>query len=402
MIFDVRHFWLVGTLVGCVCGFLILSVRRVYPPHFGRVLLLIGVGNVALGLNYALRLAAHWDGPFVASVVANTLIAICLSFEYWAISELKHQRTVRTLIFGVPLAMFALSIWFTFVHRNISIENILFNVLDAIVMFSIAWVLAQPENGFRPFADQVSCIVYLILGSLTVGIVFDFLYDRAFSPEYNFSSARSIVNNVSGILAESIMFPLFLLMISDRLNRELLVQAMRDPLTHLFNRRAFEEIAFREISGAARTSSGLALLMIDLDQFKQVNDRYGHTAGDEVLIRVASTLRDSLRDEDFLCRWGGDEFLALLPRARRVQAQNVAERILESFDAMDFSLDGDPIDIAVSIGIVTNETGIRDLASLIAIADSALYEAKNTGRRRFAFAPQPAKPLSPLQSPTEA
>lgn len=402
MHFDVRQFWLIGALTGTVCGLLVLLVRRIYPAHFGRVLLLIGIGNVALGLNYALRLAAAWDGQFVSNVVSNTFIAICLSFEYWAMAELKHQRPRRALIVGAPVAMFAFSVWFTFLQRNISVENIFFNTVDAVMMFAIAWSLSREENHFRPFADKVSCVVYAALGSLTVGIVLNYFYDDQFSPVYNFSAPRSIVNNISGILAEAIMFPLFLLMISDRLNRDLLVQAMRDPLTHLFNRRAFEEIAFREISGASRTGSGLALLMIDLDQFKQVNDRYGHTAGDEVLIAVAATLRESLRDEDFLCRWGGDEFLALLPRAHGEQARQVAERILQSFSTLNFALGEDPIDIAVSIGIVANENGAKDLSALIAQADTALYQAKKTGRRRFAFAPESASSLTPLESPSQA
>jgi diguanylate cyclase (GGDEF)-like protein len=402
MHFDIRQFWLIGSLTGAVCGLLVLSVRKIYPAHFGRVLLLLGIGNVALGINYALRLGTPWVGQFVANVVSNTLIALCLAFEYWAIGELKHQRPRRVYILGAPVAMFVISVWFTFFQRNISIENILFNVIDAFMMFTIAWSLAQPENGFRPYADKVSCVVYAFLGALTVGIILNYFYDVQFSPEYNFSAPRAIVNNISGILAEAIMFPLFLLMISDRLNRDLVVQAMRDPLTQLFNRRAFEEIAFREISGAARTGSGLTLLMIDLDQFKQVNDRYGHTAGDDVLIAVAATLRDSLRDEDFLCRWGGDEFLALLPRARQEQAQHVAERILHSFAALNFTLSGETIDIAVSIGIVTNENGAPDLASLIDLADNALYQAKKTGRRRFAFAPSATAPLTPLHSHTRA
>lgn len=402
MHFDVRQFWLIGSLTGTVCGLLVLIVRRVYPVHFGRVLLLIGIGNIALGINYALRLTAAWDGQFISNVVSNTLIAVCLSLEYWGMAELKHQRPRRALIVGAPVAMFAVSVWFTFIQRNISVENIFFNTIDTVMMFAIAWSLSREENHFRPFADKVSSVVYAALGFLTVGIVLNYFYDGQFSPVYNFSSPRSIVNNISGILAEAVMFPLFLLMISDRLNRDLLVQAMRDPLTHLFNRRAFEEIAFREISGAARTNTGLSLLMIDLDQFKQINDRYGHTTGDEVLIAVSSTLRESLRDEDFLCRWGGDEFLALLPRAHGEQAQQVAERILGSFRTLNFALGEDPIDIAVSIGIVTNENGAKDLSALITRADAALYQAKKTGRSRFAFAPEPAAPLPPIQSPIQS
>jgi len=193
---------------------------------------------------------------------------------------------------------------------------------------------------------------------------------------------------MAAIMAEAVVFPVLLLMLSERLNRTLVAQAMRDPLTALFNRRAFEEIAFREMSGATRTGLGISLLMFDIDRFKQVNDQYGHTTGDAVLKAVAETLRASLRDEDFLCRWGGDEFLALLPRAKREPAQFVAERVLQAFNDFSFPLDGKSIPVAVSIGIATNEGGAKDLPALVELADDALYRAKEAGRKRFAFAEQ--------------
>lgn len=408
MNFDIRPFWLIGALGATVYGLLVLVVRKAYPAYLGRVLLLWGAANLCLGINYILRLANPWENQFVFNVLSNTLIAGCLSLEYWAVRELKRLPPHIAWIAGPPLLMFAASVWFTFIQRNISIENIVFNIVDVAVMLAIAWSLSHPENGLRPFADVVSATLYALISVAIGGVVVNYFLDRQFSPEYNFSSPRSIFNNIVGILAEVIVLPLFLLMLSDRLNRTLVVQAMRDPLTDLFNRRAFEEIAFREMSGAARTGMGISLLLFDIDYFKQVNDHYGHATGDAVIVAVARTLRGCLRDEDFLGRWGGDEFLALLPRARREQAQNVAERVLQSFEEFSFPLDGKSIQVAVSIGIVTNEGGAKDIPALIKLADGALYQAKASGRKQFAFAqvgnalngsPQPGTTVS---SPTQA
>ena len=109
-----------------------------------------------------------------------------------------------------------------------------------------------------------------------------------------------------------------------------------------------------------------------------------------MLNTVAATLRHNLRDEDFLCRWGGDEFCALLPRAKHEFVQNVAQRILQTFQELDFSLKGKPIKVAVSIGIVTDVNSTMGLPLLIERADAALYRAKKEGRHKFAFAPDGA------------
>ena len=383
---DIRPFWMIGALASSGFGVLVMVVRKAYPAYLGRVLFLWGAANLCLGTNYALRLGRAWEGEFVFYVVSNTLIAACLTLEFWAIRELKRQPTTIEWIVAPPLLMFAVSTWFTFFQRNISIENILFNCIDVSMMLLIAGSLLRTEEGRRPFADVVAAVVYALLAVAISGVIANFFLARQFSAEYNFNNPRAVFNNMAAIMAEAVVFPLFLLMLSERLNRTLVVQAMRDPLTALFNRRAFEEIAFREMSGAARTGMGLSLLMFDIDYFKQVNDQYGHATGDAVLIAVTKTLRGSLRDEDFLCRWGGDEFFALLPRAKRDQAQYVAERVLHAFDEFSFPLDGKSIQIAVSIGIVTNEGVAKDFPSLVELADAALYRAKNAGRGGFAFA----------------
>ena len=125
--------------------------------------------------------------------------------------------------------------------------------------------------------------------------------------------------------------------------------------------------------------------MFDIDHFKQINDRHGHEAGDAVLSAVAAALRRNLRDEDFVCRWGGDEFCALLPRARQEQAQRVAERIFQALEELDIRFEERTMQVAVCIGVVTDEGRAKDISALVGRADAALYRAKNEGRKRIAF-----------------
>jgi diguanylate cyclase (GGDEF)-like protein len=386
MVLDIRPFWLIGALGATGFGLLVLFVRKAYPGYLGRVMLLWGAANLCLGASYVLRLGRAWDGQFAFYVLGSTLIAVCLSLEYWALRELKRQPSSIGWI-AVPSAlMFANCVWFTFIQRNISVELLISNFIDMALMILIARSLLRAEDGQRPFADVVTSFVYALLAIATCGVILDFFRSGNFSPEYNFNCPRAIFNGIAAIVTEGIVFPLFLLMVSERLNRDLTVQAMRDPLTGLYNRRALEEIAFHEISGAARAGQSLSVVLFDIDHFKQVNDQYGHAAGDALLKAAAAALRRTLRDEDFLCRWGGDEFCALIPRAGREQAENVAGRVLQAFKELDFSFKGITVQASVSIGIVTDESHKENFSSFFDRADAALYRAKEEGRNNFAFA----------------
>ena len=381
MTYDVRPFWLIGALCAAGCGLLVLLVRKGYPDYLGRVLLFLGAANICLGAGFAARLGRAWDGEFVFYVVSSTLVSACLSLEYRGVCELKGQPASLWWTYGPPSLMFGACIWLTFLQRNITIEQIVFDTLNLVLMIRIARMLSRAEDAPRRFVHLLAAGPYLLLAFATSLVIADFFWVGDFSVEYNFNNPRAIFNCMATIVTVGVVFPLFLLMVSERLNRDLVVQAMRDPLTGLYNRRAFEEIAFREISGATRTGLPLSVLLCDIDHFKKVNDKYGHATGDEVLCAATTALRGSLRDEDFLCRWGGDEFCALLPRAKWEQARSVADRVKEAFEDLEVLVDGQAIRIAISIGAVTYEGGGKDFSTLVNEADGAMYEAKKAGRR---------------------
>lgn len=387
MTVDMRAVWLIGALGSSSFGLLLLVLGRTFPPRLRQVLFIWGIASICLGMGYSIRLARPWESPYVFHVLGSTMIAACLSLEYWAVRKLKQQSRSVISLLAPPLLTFALSSWFIAVRQNETRELLFFCIINISMMLLIAFALLRPENGRRPFPDLVAASVYTLLAAVTIGVLLDYLHAGQFSPQYDLNTPRAIFNGIAAIVAADVACPLFLLMLSERLNRSLVEQVMRDPLTDLFNRRAFEEIGFREISGAARTGHCLSILMIDIDHFKPVNDKHGHAAGDAVLVAAATALRGCLRDEDYLCRWGGDEFCALLPRAESGQARNVAERVLRAFDEFHFSYEGKAIDVAVSIGIATNTGNEQDLATLLDQADEALYIAKESGRKQFAFAP---------------
>jgi diguanylate cyclase (GGDEF)-like protein len=156
--------------------------------------------------------------------------------------------------------------------------------------------------------------------------------------------------------------------------------ADRDPLTGFFNHRYLHERLAEEVVRAVRTRRQLSVIMLDLDDFKLVNDTFGHVFGDQVLVHVAERIRSSLRGSDVAARYGGDEFAVILPETDRAEAAVVAERILGAFAGHSYGLGsrGD-IPITASIGIATHPDDARTAAELIAIADQGLYGAKSAG-----------------------
>ncbi|GAB6042920.1 GGDEF domain-containing protein [Endothiovibrio diazotrophicus] len=158
-------------------------------------------------------------------------------------------------------------------------------------------------------------------------------------------------------------------------------RALHDPLTGLANRLAFDERAHQELARRERYDTPLSLLVLDVDFFKRVNDSYGHKAGDMVLRTIAQLLLKLLRETDFLARFGGEEFIALLPETPLEAAQQVAEKLRRGVAECGFHFQGQAVPITISIGITQYRHG-ETHDSAFERADGALYQAKESGRNR--------------------
>ena len=167
-----------------------------------------------------------------------------------------------------------------------------------------------------------------------------------------------------------------------QLYTEVQKQAITDPLTELYNRRGFFELGRREVERANRFNRPLTAMMIDIDLFKQVNDTQGHLIGDQVLAGVASQIEHQLRQVDLPGRYGGDEFIALLPETDLFNAYQAAERLRRNIAQVIFPTENEPVRITVSIGIAGLKHSSESLEALIERADQALYLAKQSGRNR--------------------
>jgi len=172
--------------------------------------------------------------------------------------------------------------------------------------------------------------------------------------------------------------------------------SLKDPLTGLSNRRYFQNVLVREIEMVARSGEPALLLMLDIDHFKKVNDTYGHPVGDSVLQNVAKALASCVRPMDTVARFGGEEFVIILPSCQGLYGQQVAERLRETVGAQALALaTGEQLKVTISIGGAYAPRWVRSTPELwLDRADSELYRAKSEGRNRVCIEPQPMLAVS--------
>ena len=204
--------------------------------------------------------------------------------------------------------------------------------------------------------------------------------------EANLGVLITVVVAITPVLAIFVV-PTWLLVRRFMMHGQLLAQARIDTKTGLLNASTWEHEAETEIGRAIRTGSPLALALVDIDHFKLVNDTYGHLVGDKALRAVTDALRGQLRAYDLAGRFGGEEFVVLLPHARESDAIHVAERLRSHIASMSIPV-GDDIEsgpfikLTISVGVAALDGASRELTDMIAAADAALYYAKETGRNR--------------------
>jgi diguanylate cyclase (GGDEF)-like protein len=167
------------------------------------------------------------------------------------------------------------------------------------------------------------------------------------------------------------------------LKNHLMQQAIRDPLTGLFNRRYMEETLEREIFRVMRKDAPLGIIMADLDHFKKFNDTLGHVAGDVLLQTIGNLLRSNIRREDIACRYGGDEFVLILPEAPLEITQQRAEKLRQEVEKLQLDYRGRTLgQVTISLGVAAFPAHGDQVVAILKAADTALYQAKEGGRNR--------------------
>jgi diguanylate cyclase (GGDEF)-like protein len=240
-----------------------------------------------------------------------------------------------------------------------------------------------------PLGVSVACVVLCSVGGsvgamLALGIALDM------SREWMFGRALAIAICVPSLVSLPVSLVIIRLLHEVEEARGAAQRlAWNDELTGSLNRRRFAEMVRRELIGAERTGQPLTVALLDLDDFKQINDRYGHAAGDAVLRAVATATQASLRATDLSARWGGEEFAIALPGADVEQAVIVSQRVRAAISELRVSTPaGDLLSCTASIGIAERGDADETLDELFSRADRAMYRAKQSGKNRVMLADQ--------------
>ena len=283
-------------------------------------------------------------------------------FIFWAIGNTKHlERWI--LAFILP---FCITMMFALTSPRATTTV-------------FAWVLLIPILSHLLMGRGLGLLVSAVFMG-TAAVIFFFKYHDA--PEM--MQPLPIAN--MGLMSLTILaFSHIYEITREQSESRLLKMAQTDALTGLANRARLSDVFEQERKRSLRNGTPLSMLVLDLDHFKQVNDQYGHDMGDRVLQAVSDLLKQSMREQDFIGRWGGEEFLAILPDTNFNHAGESAERIRKSVEELELYSDGIRVCVTLSIGI-TQYRADELLSDAIARADVALYESKSAGRNRVEVA----------------
>jgi diguanylate cyclase (GGDEF)-like protein len=213
------------------------------------------------------------------------------------------------------------------------------------------------------------------------GIVYMFFPDAIPTSAFE-ASPMQIAAYAAGGLLPVVSTIGFLLMCTEFNQRELARAASLDYLTGICNRRAIEDLATRSIAAARRHGVPMAIMIVDVDHFKRINDEFGHQAGDVALVETVKRIRDSLRSEDLVGRLGGEEFVAVMPSTDAASALAAAERMRSSFADEKMKIGDQELLITVSIGVAVLDAQDQVYSHLLRRADRAMYAAKTAGRNK--------------------
>lgn len=383
---------IVGSIL-LTCGCLGLLIVRIYSPRL-HGLGWLGAALASGALGAALLLLGHTASPILNVLFADLFILLAFVLVHLSFLRLldRDDRLPRWSL--LLLALQALA------------------DLPSVVSDSGSGVLLRLIAIGILAAAQAALTVKLLAGGEKRGIRAPLSFCIAILGIFSAANLLRSLAYAAGLLAvpsvalrvQALTFLLYLAvglgisfgffwLVTAKLCSSLEEMAGTDPLTRIYNRRVFREWCEKEMDRSRQRGSPFSLMMIDLDHFKQINDRFGHHAGDAVLCYVVEQMQNSIRGIDVLGRWGGEEFVALLPGASAAGALTIAQRLRSNIESLTLSpapshpsmLKGMP-QLTVSLGVATYQGPSDHVDQMLVRADRALYQAKQAGRNRVLLA----------------
>ena len=378
--FDLKTIIFMSMLLTFMLSMLLAITRKhhkdVHGPGYW------AVGNLVIGLGMVLVLI-QLDSQKLLFLPGMALIGAGLGLYINGIQAFNDQTPNHRIPIIIFVLLTVIDTYFVLVNHNIRTAVILAAFIFAAIYLYCARLTFTREEGILGNFFWIASSLYLLMAALMLGRA---VYASQVGLEVFDSFAAWPVNAYTfmlGAVSQFFVSSLFVLMLSYKLNRNLESIATIDSLTGVLNRRGLEDASIKMQDICKRINLSMAVLLIDIDFFKKVNDTYGHLVGDDVLRHIAKTISGILRSSDVLGRYGGEEFCAFLPNTTESDALGLAERIRAGIEATPIKLGLNMnLKTTVSIGVADSVRAGYDFKGLLATADSAMYGAKNAGRNR--------------------
>lgn len=337
---------------------LILSRTRIIAGLFALLTSLwIAVDAALLPFDTAVHLAY--------GRTAASLIFIWLAFAFRGSNKLWHAYIALVTLFAVPTAFYIYSHQILSGLEGNTFATTMLGIYSVLPVVVLAGISIFPLTALEAFIFAIPALLLVPLASFYDVQLIDI---GTYLSTFWLLGMVAIVAGIAGMSQLGFMV-------------SLMGQAMRDPLTRCFSRMSIEELLELQFILSSRNQAPLTIAFIDLDKFKSINDNYGHEAGDQVLNTAAASMRRHLRNGDMLGRWGGEEFILILPNTTMEQGFAAIQRIRQQ----GFGLRPDGMPMTASIGLAERSIDhARDWHALVEQADRRMYSAKESGRNRLA------------------
>lgn len=379
--FDPRTVVFMGALTTLLIDLLLLVVWRSLPPSLRPALRWWLTGVILLPAGFLLLSMRGLLPAALSIVVANTMIGLGLSANAIALRAFYRVPERRERLYVTTGVIAAVTLWFTYVVPSLHLRIVLVSGLLAVLAGSSARAIFRVD-GPRGAIPTVTAAVFAFgTGLLVFRGVHELLEPLPVDALFDNTAVNILCFGLFGMLPVLSTVG-FLLMCTERSQLELERAARLDYLTGICNRRAMEDLAQRALAAARRHGTPLALMIIDVDHFKRINDQLGHQGGDLALVEAVTRIRDALRSEDLVGRLGGEEFVVVMPNTDAQSAIAAGERIRTAFSGRAMAIHGQAIPVTVSVGIAVMQPEDQQFSQLLRRADHAMYAAKAAGRNR--------------------
>ncbi|TAK13862.1 MAG: GGDEF domain-containing protein [Anaerolineae bacterium] len=387
--FDLRTIYLITSLAFFAIsgGLVVTTLSTPRALKGGRTL---AVSYVFSGLGYALIVVRGLVSAVIGIVVSNLLLTLSVVLLYRALCRLLSLKPDYRLSLGAIGVVLAAAVAYGLYDSQYDLRVAWMSLALGVQILQVAWTLIYRDPFRRVSSQSFTGVVFTVYGLMLLGrAVFGFAH---LLPESSLLQPSPHTFTLTALtLIGNLMLPFSFLLISNESHfYKLQKLADTDTLTGLINRGVLLECLREEILKAKKLARPFSLCVVDVDQFKEVNDQFGHPAGDEVLALVAGRLQALVRQSDSAGRYGGDEFLLLLPHSTQEQAYGLADRLREHFGREPFRVGGRSHSLTLSIGVATLHEG-DTMDMLLNRADQAMYKAKRT---RDQVVAQPAEILN--------